>query len=211
MLHAILNSGTMTAAEIRDWLTAERRDRKPTEEATWSIAGMAREFGAEAAEGIYRALNGAGLCGLAVRFCSVGIDAGDPQWTEQVDALAVAVPALAPLAPTIRDLGYDTRPMWERMGLPEAPDIKTIEGWKSDAVKSYDFRQVLLSANMNPDGMGLVVRIMACDANGRTSPGSGQLAGSVVLRAGQAKGSAKVLYDTVQLAVAAYLKSVEGA
>lgn len=208
MLHVIPNSGQMTAAEIRDWLTAPRRDRKPTDEATWSIAGMAREFGAEAAEGIYQALDGAGLCGLALRFCSVGIDAGDPQWTTQVDALAAATPDLAPLAPTIRDLGHDTRPMWERLGLPEAPSVETIEQWKVDAVATYDCRQVLLSANLNPDGMGLVVRIMACDASGRTNPGGGQLPGSMVLRPGQATGVAKSLYDAVQAAVTKYVEGL---
>lgn len=208
MLHAIPNSGAMTAAEIRDWLTAPRRDCKPTEEATWSVAGIAREFGVAVEEAIYGTMIAAGLHGMAARFASLGLDTGDPQWASYVDSLAEQNRSLSHLVPRLRDLGYDTRPMWERLGLTEPPTIETIEAWKEDAAKVYTHRQVLLSANTNPDGMGIVVRIMACDAAGRTNPGSEQLPGSLVLRPGQATGAAKALYDAVQTAITKYVETL---
>ena len=127
MLERIPNAAEMTAEEILAWLTAPRRERLPTVDAMWSIAGIAERFGATVAETIYQALMGSGLSGLGVRFASVGLDAGDPQWEQQVDALAANVPSLAGVADEIRDLGYDTRKQWQLLGLKFEPTLEEIQ------------------------------------------------------------------------------------
>lgn len=131
MIEQIPNSENMTADEILSWLTAPRRERLPTADAMWSYAGIAERFGIVVAETIYQALVAAGLSGLATRFASVGLDAGDPQWEKQVDALAAQVHALAGIAAEIRDLGYDTRPQWQLLGMESEPTLEPIQAEKS--------------------------------------------------------------------------------
>lgn len=133
MIEQIPNAESMTAEEILSWLTAPRRERLPTADAMWSYAGIAERFGLPVAETIYQAIIAAGLAGLATRFASLGLDAGDPQWEQQVDALASQVPALAGIAAEIRDLGYDTRKQWQLFGLTEEPTLETVQQWKADA------------------------------------------------------------------------------
>ena len=156
----------MTAEEILSWLTAPRRERLPTADAMWSYAGIAERFGLPVAETIYQAIIAAALAGLATRFASVGLDAGDPQWEQQVDALAAGVPELAALAGEIRDLGYDTRPQWQVLGLTEEPTLAMVEQWKADAATKetvvYDQRHVLLSVNLSPSRAVVSFRIMGC-------------------------------------------------
>jgi len=166
MIEQIPNAESMTPEEILAWLTAPRRERLPTADAMWSYAGIAERFGLPVAETIYQAIIAAGLAGLATRFASVGLDAGDPQWEQQVDALAAGVPELAALAGEIRDLGYDTRPQWQVLGLTEEPTLAMVEQWKADAATKetvvYDQRHVLLSVNLSPSRAVVSFRIMGC-------------------------------------------------
>jgi hypothetical protein len=166
MIEQIPNAENMTAEEILSWLTAPRRDRLPTAEAMWSYAGIAERFGLPVAETIYQAIIAAGLTGLATRFASLGLDAGDPQWEQQADALAAQVPALAGVAGEIRDLGYDTRPQWQVLGLTEEPTLAIVQQWKADAATKetviYDQRHVLLSVNLSPSRAVVSFRIMGC-------------------------------------------------
>jgi hypothetical protein len=133
MIEKIPNAESMTAEEILSWLTAPRRERLPTADAMWSYAGIAERFGLPVAETIYQAIIAAGLTGLATRFASLGLDAGDPQWEQQVDALAAGVPELASLAGEISDLGYDTRPQWQVLGLASEPTLEAIQQEKTAA------------------------------------------------------------------------------
>lgn len=132
MIEKIPNSESMTADEILSWLTAPRRERLPTADAMWSYAGIAEKYNAQTAETIYQAIIAAGLTGLATRFASLGLDAGDPQWEQQVDALAAGAPELAALAGEIRDLGYDTRPQSQVLGLTEEPTLAIVQQWKAE-------------------------------------------------------------------------------
>lgn len=131
MIERIPNAAEMTAEEILSWLTAPRRERLPTADAMWSYAGIAERFSLPVAEAIYQAIVAAGLTGLATRFASLGLDAGDPQWEQQVDALASQVPELAALAGEIRDLGYDIRPQWQVFGLANEPTLDEVTAEKA--------------------------------------------------------------------------------
>ena len=166
MIERIPNAESMTAEEILSWLTAPRRERLPTADAMWSYAGIAERFGLPVAETIYQAIIAAGLTGLATRFASLGLDAGDPQWEQQVDALAAGVPELAGIVGEIRDLGYDTRPQWQLLGLTEEPTLETVQQWKADAATKetavYDQRHVLLSVNLSPSRAIVSLRVMGC-------------------------------------------------
>ena len=133
MIERIPNAAEMTPEQMLAWLTATRRERLPTADAMWSYAGIAERFSLLVAETIYQAIIAAGLTGLATRFASLGLDAGDPQWEQQVDALAEGVPELAALAGEIRDLGYDTRSQWQLLGLTEEPTLETVQRWKANA------------------------------------------------------------------------------
>jgi len=133
MIERIPNAAEMTPEQILAWLTAQRRERLPTADAMWSYAGIAEKYDLQTAETIYQAIIAAGLTGLATRFASLGLDAGDPQWEKQVDALAAGVPELAALAGEIRDLGYDTRPQWQVLGLATEPTLEAIQQEKAVA------------------------------------------------------------------------------
>lgn len=133
MIERIPNAAEMTPEQMLAWLTATRRERLPTADAMWSYAGIAERFSLPVAETIYQAILAAGLTGLATRFASLGLDAGDPQWEQQVDALASQVPELAALAGEIRDLGYDTRPQWQVLGLSTVPTLEEVTAEKAAA------------------------------------------------------------------------------
>lgn len=140
----VLQHNTLTAAEIHAALTTPRRVRLPVADATWSIAGLAERLGVAAAEAIYQAVIGAGLHGIAARLASVGLDTGDPQWSEYVDTIGAAVPELAEHLTALRDIGHDTRPPWEVAGMSEAPTVEEIEAVQA-TIASEELREEVAS------------------------------------------------------------------
>jgi len=184
----------MTPEQILAWLTAPRRERLPTADAMWSYAGIAEKYNVQTAETIYQAIIAAGLTGLATRFASLGLDAGDPQWEQQVDALAAGVPELAALAGEIRDLGYDTRPQWQVLGLTTVPTLEEITAEKADQTAKetavFDQTSILLSVNLSPQNDAVMLRVSQCAVvDGRL------VSGSVVATIACAKASEDARFD----------------
>lgn len=104
----------MTPAELSAALTAISRTKKPESERVWSIAGIARVFSMELAEGIYQALVAAGSPGIAARFAATGLDATDPQWQATADALITG--PLKKLKPetqqALKYIGFRSHQIW---------------------------------------------------------------------------------------------------
>ena len=78
---------TLSAADLLTAITETTYRKKPPAERVWSIAGVAKDFGTTVAETIYAALVASGLNGIAARFAATGLDATDPQWLANADAL----------------------------------------------------------------------------------------------------------------------------
>ncbi|MEL6897337.1 MAG: hypothetical protein AAFP90_14640 [Planctomycetota bacterium] len=163
MFEQIENWRKLPIAELHAAVIAPGETMRPVDERTWSIAGIARVYDAQIAEAIYAGIESAGLRGLAARFATAGIDATDPQWLAMADQLIAANPALAAVGESIKWIGYDRSPVWQRAGLPTEPTIDEVQNLRQENLDSQRLTnaKALFAERMTVDGDASAVWLKA--------------------------------------------------
>lgn len=87
---------------------------------------VSRNHSLEVADAIYNAVNAVSPA-TAVRYSAgIGIDTSLAAWKTQANAVAVAVPTLAPYLTTLRDFELQSVPRWRSLGYESEPTVQQL-------------------------------------------------------------------------------------
>ena len=130
----------------------------------WSYSGVAIHFGDQAAEGLLQAIQGAGLVGAAQVYLSRVMQLSLPQVQDKLEAIGLAVPALADVCNALNEIGITHGTRWQGWGV-EQPTLETIASARpTERQRIAHFVNEILMPSIG-DGSTTIEQIKALVAN----------------------------------------------